>query len=736
MSQGDIETATIFTRAMRKIQGKFSGIEDRVIRVTSIAAMEAYSAPVGYVFSLNAGGRSGVFDVVAGDFSTELAADTLNGIYVGLADDTTATTKVAKRRFTDEVDIRWYGAVKNTDSTEAIQAAFDSGFNVFIPKGDYIASKRAGETYCLHLKKNVNLRGAGPRLSRLVGADNQLDADILLIDFTEPLQGFGDIRDWKMGGLYVGNYNGDSRHGCNIGGSLPIINALVQNCAFSGKNGYSLYFSEGATPSHSMFSNISCSTVFGGFGDANVFEKFIMFGESTGFVLDLIEGVRNNVIRDSTIVNRNGAIHVINGSNVRIENNQMEQNSSYSPPTNQNAVSAMVWIEGRDRKSYNTVIRDNNFGGGTNLNNCLYIDSASRTVVDANNFVAVNTAEIYLTENSDSNVILPNQRVKSQVSNPRTRNLFREEVVDLGQGNMGTRQPAIEAETGWSGGAHYKSAAGVVTFLNDVHGDSTTEGTYIGKMSKNFIPLPATTMVRTNLLEESTNLPSAGWSKNNLSVSISTELLNETLDTFTVEANSNSGQHNIRQSVFLEEAQYTVSGYFKREGAGTASDIALEITDLSNYIRVYCNVDASSISSNLNNTAFTLDASGVVTADLSLGWGRYYLTFTVKPGYSGNYNLGVTPNNVGSIYSSYTGDPSVHKVLAVGLQINTGSIKELQQVEGDEFFLPLSYKLSPVYTLAGPGDVRIYQSGKINVGSLPSAESIYIYPFQSSVYTD
>jgi hypothetical protein len=77
--------------------------------------MEAYSAPVGYVFSLNAGGRSGTFDVVAGDFSTELAADTENGIYIGLADDPTATTKVAKR----DANVLWvehFGAVEGEDS--------------------------------------------------------------------------------------------------------------------------------------------------------------------------------------------------------------------------------------------------------------------------------------------------------------------------------------------------------------------------------------------------------------------------------------------------------------------------------------------------------------------------------------------------------------------------------------------------------------------------------------------
>jgi len=98
-----------------------------VIRVTSIAAMEAYSAPVGYVFSLNAGGRSGTFDVIAGDFSAELAADTLNGIYIGLADDTTATTKVAKRRASETLSVLWFGAVGDgiADDTAALQLAFD-----------------------------------------------------------------------------------------------------------------------------------------------------------------------------------------------------------------------------------------------------------------------------------------------------------------------------------------------------------------------------------------------------------------------------------------------------------------------------------------------------------------------------------------------------------------------------------------------------------------------------------
>jgi len=99
-----------------------------VIRATSVANIASYSAPAGSVFSLNSGNRSGIFDVIAGDFSTELTADTFNGIYVGQADDPTAASKVAKRRYLESVSPEWFGAVDNgTNQAEIINHINISG---------------------------------------------------------------------------------------------------------------------------------------------------------------------------------------------------------------------------------------------------------------------------------------------------------------------------------------------------------------------------------------------------------------------------------------------------------------------------------------------------------------------------------------------------------------------------------------------------------------------------------
>ena len=137
-------------------------ILDRVIRVTSIAEMEAYSVPAGYVFSLSSGGRSGTFDVVSGDFSTELSEDILDGVYVALANNPTATTKVARRRdaFYGYCLPEWFG-LTGTASTHspALKAA-----NLFLYRnigGRLILTRPVELSETFEIYPNVHLEGNG-----------------------------------------------------------------------------------------------------------------------------------------------------------------------------------------------------------------------------------------------------------------------------------------------------------------------------------------------------------------------------------------------------------------------------------------------------------------------------------------------------------------------------------------------------------------------------------------------
>src|SRR5690554_4414518 len=74
-------------------------VSNRVLGVTSISQIANSDAPVGSMFNLSLGDRSGIFDVVSGNFSVEVSKDSAQGIYIALSDDPSATSKVAKRRF-------------------------------------------------------------------------------------------------------------------------------------------------------------------------------------------------------------------------------------------------------------------------------------------------------------------------------------------------------------------------------------------------------------------------------------------------------------------------------------------------------------------------------------------------------------------------------------------------------------------------------------------------------------
>jgi len=214
-----------------------NAVSEVVLRAESISEIQNSSADVGNIFSLNDGGRSGIFDVVSGDFSTELAADTENGLYIGLSDDPNATTKVARRRYSGPVSIEWFGAVGDnlTDNTTAIQAALDNASFIFVPEGKFRYSSGLTKT-----GGSLTLVGAGQELSELVpvgsstfefigGAPQEFDS--LVATFSQV--------SWRQ----VGTNSGDVVKISFTGGSgSTAVSTTLQDCEITSASTTASFF--------------------------------------------------------------------------------------------------------------------------------------------------------------------------------------------------------------------------------------------------------------------------------------------------------------------------------------------------------------------------------------------------------------------------------------------------------------------------------------------------------------
>lgn len=90
--------------------------------IATRTALKALDTTKDLVAILTEAGREGIFIWKSGNYSTQVAADTLEGIF--LKADAIATTAGAWERLHDEVDVRWFGAVGDgSDATAAFAAA-------------------------------------------------------------------------------------------------------------------------------------------------------------------------------------------------------------------------------------------------------------------------------------------------------------------------------------------------------------------------------------------------------------------------------------------------------------------------------------------------------------------------------------------------------------------------------------------------------------------------------------
>lgn len=645
-------------------------------------------------------------------------------------------TQASKNR--DFISVKDFGAKGDgtTDDTAAIQAAFDSEKlgAIYFPRGLYKVTG-VGDA-CLTLSKNRNIYGAS-RGSTIRADFAGAETSLLKIAITDN-DGLLDCRGLKVDSIFA-FHNGGGKHGLHIEGGMQILNATFPSCQFSkgaNPNGHGIYVKNNLA--HSELSNVGFDTAYMACYDANVFRKCISFGKGEAITYDCELGVRNNTVEDCTLVNRDGQVKIINGDNIRIRNNQMELAQSYSPVANQSNPATMLHIVGVDRPVLNTIIEDNNFGGGTSLDHSVYIDNAERTVIDKNQFTATNLADVYFTERSKNNILGLHNTTKGSLVNPRNNKLFKVKTTDLGIGNIGTLQSkmSLNTQNTWVGSDFYKNSSGVIVFAGEFNGGSIVTGSAIGTMPKGFTPYFQKDNIKRNLLSYTEDFNSADKLKSGLSVISDTTLAPDDVknaDTLTATTTNASHWVSTAGINLPSDTNIAFSVYLKKASASSTSSVRVEVIDSTTLKAARATINLTAGTATISASTESID---VPTVTITAQKNGFYLVrgkFKIKPDNGGKFALTVIPNNV-STYTSFVGDVALHSVIAWGAQLeiaddNTEYQRVLTPTDFETVFRSKSFLAT---TDAGVGTVNISRQGLITVGSLPSNSNVTIQPFQGA----
>lgn len=655
-----------------------------------------------------------------------------------LQSGTGAVATTAQKKLRESVSVKDFGAVGDgvTDDTAAIQAAFNANPGaLYFPAGNYRVSAASGD--CLTLLNNTSLIGpAGQQRSRIVGyMSGNTTGAVLKVRF----EGSGDVRNWTMEGLGVFPQPGeDGKDGLVVADDgLPMLTCRVVNCLF-GRNaatsGNAAYF--GFALAHSLIQNNTFSgPVRADCGDANLFQNNLSFSGATelGYTFDLEPGVRNNTVRDSTIVNQGGALRIINGQEVRFINNQCEQAGG----ANGNAVESMVWLEGADRPVENTVIAENNFGGGTNYKRSIYIDNAVSTkIINGNRFIAPgqdsvgSNADVWTTANARDTLIDASNFVEGTSFSPRHDRLTPLKISDAGIGTTNAARTLTMAN-GWTCSGAFKDEAGAVHFRSPFLSGTTTGGTLVCTLPKGLRPAARFDAVRRNLLDATNDFATSAWVRSGITVAAnSAEAPNGRQEYSLIAANATTAVHQFRDDgVNLATLDPVRVTFYIQRASGSSESIIRGTFDHGTP-----GAGAATYTMDMTAGVIVITPSGGAAATAAMtavgsGW-RVNIAYT--PATVGTHFLRFTPKNVAAVSTSYLGDPAINNFLLWGPQVEVAGTETAYQavISNDVFQTELFDLTVPVLSSAGAGTVTVSSVGEIKIGSVGAADFV-MPPLQS-----
>lgn len=647
------------------------------------------------------------------------------------------------RSYDGAVNVRWFGAKGDgvSDDRYCFQASINkipSGSVLRIPKGVYKLVYLSGSSI-VTLTKNIHIVGDGARQTIIVGYGDSPTSAVLEI----AMEG-SDNRHWLCKGLNL--YHGT---GSNLKDGLLITKglnqtSLITECSFGGSSandGCSIRSTESLVHSEISLCTLGTRAVLK-LGDANVIRKNLTFGVGAAFEIDMEAGVRNNIIKDNTLVNRDGWLIVNNADTLRFENNQCELGQFYTPSTNQNTYSAGVWVKGTEREVRNFVISGNNFGGGTNYRNSIYLENCTDAVIEKNNFIAAGYsgnspyAELVITDTCKNTIVYGDNSCAGTQLSPREDSFHPLIVTDSGVNTKNVVQ-TISGENGWSDFKLIKNSTGFVSFVTHPIGGATTVGTVVANFTLDKSPVFLDAEPIVNLLSNSEYFNRSTWYKGLIALTPSDKQTPELLANGTrVSAGSDTGIHSLRSpSVNIQaNSRYCISMYLAKTSVSSVGQVTFDFQESSfvKWARFYVDLDTLTVTANANGNYYTL-VDNVITTDVN-GWCRVKVTFDTKAAdFSGNFFVAVTPNNVASTTTSYTAIQDVNVVDVWGVQVEQSGCSLYQKVDtvSSVRYTVEREKLLPCVTSLGAGMLKLNRQGKLSVDALPSSTILSISEYVS-----
>lgn len=404
------------------------------------------------------------------------------------------TTSVAPiSSATGEVSVAQWGVRGGNDprDTERIQRALEEapiGCDLIFPTGYYRINHQ------LNVRRKLNLISRGAIMS----GDLSPDEDLFSINIED--EGNRDNRIMLISGFRIWMNKGGrncigvySRPPNTANMGIVIENNVIGVLPES--RGYAISL-EGIGTHFNIVRNCQIENgVFLGCADGTTIENCVVFGKKTAITLDLVSGAFQTHIVNNGLVARDGALLLLNGSQVVFSGNQVEQFAADG--INQSKTNASVSIVASNRGVRQVRIIGNNFGGGTNVDSSISISGDCQDVyVDKNVFATTGSGRDIILEGSavSWSRIGPNNSVRGPARGKRSANMTRPVVQDTGHGTFGVRKASnsfLRLGDGWipkDGLSFWKDLSGVVRLEGAWQSGLTAPGTLIATLPDGFRP--------------------------------------------------------------------------------------------------------------------------------------------------------------------------------------------------------------------------------------------------------